>query len=338
MPRTTTRTALKSVTLDEVSFVGKGDNKGAHIMLLKSHPSHIVALGKSYAGDNKEAILKHWAEKEVGKVDGVLKEESVAMFNDLLTEKTIRDKVWGMVWVLEDSIRAIMESESGEDKKALLETTVEQFKTAITGLTKNKGGANDVTELEKAQAELAKAQKALAALTKQVESLTKERDEAIAKQAPTPASVIKMEDLPEPVRKQMEAQEALLKSQQTSIEKMQDEAVSAQSITKASLIPSISADGVVVADVLKALQKKAPEEAASVFTLLKAADARIQAGGLFKEVGAGNVNNSGATAYEQLLAKAEELRKTETKLTKEQAFAKVFNSEHDLRKQYNAER
>ena len=93
------RTKLKGVKLGEVSFVGKGDNKGAHILLVKNHPNQIVSLGKEYKGRDRKELLKKWFEDDVNKEDGVFKEEEAEMFADLLADKTIRDQVWSMVWI-----------------------------------------------------------------------------------------------------------------------------------------------------------------------------------------------------------------------------------------------
>lgn len=59
--------------------------------------------------------------------------------------------------------------------------------------------------------------------------------------------------------------------------------------------------------------------------VVKALTAQVKAAGLFKELGDGRDGGSGSTkAYDELMTKAELLRKTETGLTKEQAFAKVY--------------
>lgn len=52
---------------------------------------------------------------------------------------------------------------------------------------------------------------------------------------------------------------------------------------------------------------------------------------IFKEFGAGGGDGTGATAYDQLVVKATELRKTEPKLTPEQAFAKVYTDPANAR-------
>ena len=57
---------------------------------------------------------------------------------------------------------------------------------------------------------------------------------------------------------------------------------------------------------------------------LKAADAAIAEGDLFKEIGRGESPDAGGSNLAKLNAKAEELRKADPKLTSEQAFAKAL--------------
>jgi hypothetical protein len=341
--RTSTRTSkvarLSDIALNEISFVGKGDNKGAHILLLKGHPNPIVALGKEYKGKDKKDVLVKWLEEDKSKADGIFKDEEVAeMFADLLQDKTIRDQIWSMVWMLEDSICSIMCDETGTNKGDLIQTTVDQFKTAVMALTKSKGGKKGMDPkelLEKLQKEFDELKGKYDTLTKTVEELTKEKEELV-KQIPKAESVIKMEDLPEPVRKQMEENAVTIKKQADDIAKIQEEGLITECIAKAAELPSISAEGVVVADVLKEVKKVSKEVFDKICLLLKAADARIKEGGLFTEVGKSG-GSTGATAYDQIVAKAAELRKTMTELTKEQAFDRVYKSDDDLRAAYIAE-
>lgn len=66
---------------------------------------------------------------------------------------------------------------------------------------------------------------------------------------------------------------------------------------------------------------KAPIEA--MVKQLAAANAQAREAGIFKELG-GTGNDNGATPHDELMAKAHELRKSDPKLTIEQAYAKVY--------------
>lgn len=68
--------------------------------------------------------------------------------------------------------------------------------------------------------------------------------------------------------------------------------------------------------------------------------AQADTGALFQTFGkSGTTDAANGNAYSTLMAKAEELRKTETKLSKEQAFAKVYTdpANAQLKKQYESE-
>jgi hypothetical protein len=64
--------------------------------------------------------------------------------------------------------------------------------------------------------------------------------------------------------------------------------------------------------------------------MLGEATAAAREAGIFKEFGT-RVEGAGGTAMDQLLAKAEELRKAEPKLTREQAFEKVYSDPDNVR-------
>lgn len=73
--------------------------------------------------------------------------------------------------------------------------------------------------------------------------------------------------------------------------------------------------------------------------LLKGMAEQIRTGKVFVELGNNRSGNGAGTAYDALMAKAQELRKTETKLTIEQAFAKVYedSANSDLVQKHKSE-
>jgi hypothetical protein len=77
-----------------------------------------------------------------------------------------------------------------------------------------------------------------------------------------------------------------------------------------------------------------------ILDVVKALTAQVKAAGLFKELGDGRDNGGkGNSAYDDLMIKAEEMRKKDTGLSKEQAFAKVYAdpANADLAKRERAE-
>lgn len=90
-----------------------------------------------------------------------------------------------------------------------------------------------------------------------------------------------------------------------------------------------------IADVLFKAYQAGKEYGEKLEALFRAAHERIARGELFREIGG---NGSGSTQAEaKLMAKAEEIRKADPKLTKEQAFAKACEENPDLYLEYRRE-
>lgn len=330
------RTILRGVKLNEVSLVGKGDNPEAHILLLKNHPNVILSKSEKYRGADKAKLLKEWYEEKVSK--GLIQKEDdeAVLFDELINNKELRDKIWSMVWMLEDSMSSILCDDTVEDKKAMISQSIEQFKTAVSEIAK--GGSEMPEELKKAQEALAAAQKQVDELTKQNEALTGEVETLKSEKSVLSEEVekLKKEDgedpiykgLPEPVVKKMKEQEA-------AIAKMQDDNLTQSCITKAATVPAVgSAEE--IGSLLKEVSKKDSTLADKIFDVLKVADERIKKGGLFKELGVGG-DNDNSTAIDKINALAKEYQK-ENNVTFEKAFDHVYSTNSELRKAYQAER
>lgn len=96
------------------------------------------------------------------------------------------------------------------------------------------------------------------------------------------------------------------------------------------------------ADGAEVLQKARSGDKAAVEKLedaLKAANAALKESGLFKELGSAK-GSDGASAYDQLVGKADELRKANPKLSPDQAFSKAYEdpANADLVKQHKIEK
>ena len=138
----------------------------------------------------------------------------------------------------------------------------------------------------------------------------------------------------EEVRKQFETQEVELKKQAEMIAKMADDRLEKEWISKAGDVLLVG-EADEVGKLLKSVAETSPEIAESLMTLLKAANARIEKGNLFKELGVGGeVDDDSALA--ELNKKAHDLAKDKD-MTFEKAFAHVYRKEHKLRKQYQLE-
>lgn len=330
---------LRGVRLNEISFVGKGDNPEANVLLLKMKQepdASIVHAGKECKGKKQEAALKKWLEENAGLVK---KDDGDALtFEDIQNDKMLRDQVWGMCWTLEDSLGSILRDDSVTDKTAMIQQSIDQFKAAITAITK--GEKTMDVELKKAQDELKAEQEKTAALEKQVETVTKEnealkasvagKDEEIAKLKKPEGEDDIYKGLPEGVVKKM-------KEDSATIAKMQDNELTREYVGKAASVSLVGPTDT-VGDLLKSIAKTDPALADKVYEIFKTANERIKEGDLLKESGKDDKGATGTTAHEKILAKAEELRKSRPELTIEKAYTEIFDTDAELRKQYETER
>lgn len=333
---------LRNVKLNEISFVGKGDNPEADVVLLKMRPKGdgSILKGKDESVEVQNSALEKWMN---GNRSLLTKDDGEAMtFEELANDRELRDKLWQMCYMLEDSLSSITHDDSVTDKASLIQTSIEQFKTAVTNLTKGeetmdaklkKELEDKVTELEKSNAELTATVETLKA-----DATCPECGASIKKGSCEKGcgKVKKSDDediykgLPEGIVKKM-------KEDSTTIAKMQDESLTREFVAKAAEVTLVGkAD--VVGDVLKSIAKHSTVLANQVLDLFKTASARIAEGDLLKEAGSSNSGSTTVTAYDKIVAKAVELRKACPELSEAKAFTKVYDSDEELRTAYLKER
>jgi hypothetical protein len=126
----------------------------------------------------------------------------------------------------------------------------------------------------------------------------------------------KRDDLPEDVRKKLDEHDELKKRLAALEDGKALEGFKKQAIEAG--LPE--ADG----ETLQKAYRGDKSAVDKIVDVVKALTAQVKAAGLFKEVGDRRTGGAVITAYDELVGKADELRKTETSLTKEQAFAKVY--------------
>jgi hypothetical protein len=263
---------------------------------------------------------------------------------------------------LSESVASILTSKTA-DKGALLEKTFDQFsdhlgsevsKALAAGSASTSEMELDMNPIKKAlglpdsatdaevQAAIAKALAAAKEATDAVAKLTS--DLAIAKASMSDdetkyhdalktdgekeafrkmskgertTAMAKRDELPEHIRKQLAEADELRKRVAALEDKDATDAISKR-----------LADIGIAADQVETVKKAYTGDKGAVdklIDLVKAAYAQVKAAGLFKEIGDGRDNGGKSnSAYDELVVKADELRKTETSLTKEQAFAKVY--------------
>ena len=114
---------------------------------------------------------------------------------------------------------------------------------------------------------------------------------------------------------------------------LHEEKETAKWVEKAAPLSAVAKEA---GPVLRRIASFDPDLAEGVFKMLMQMDAVAKEAGLFKEHGTAGIP-SGDTAYSRLNAKADELRKSEPKLTKQQAFAKAWDMNPDLVAEYKKE-
>lgn len=328
---------LRSVKLDEISFVGKGDNPEAHVLLLKmkKDPTEvsISKCPKVYDNDeSKEELLIKWFNNSK-----IFKEDEALSFNEILQDRSLRDKIWDLVWMLEESLGSIIRDSSLADKTGMIQESIDQFKGAVTEIAK--GETNMDVKLKKEMDDkIAKLEEEKAQLVKEKEALEKacsEKDKALEEAKTKVVAKEKEEEdiykgLPEAVVKEIESNRA-------RIAKMEDDNLTREYVGKAAEV-SLVGKSDEIGDILKSIAKSAPAMADKVLDIFKTCQARLKEGGLLKEFGKEDNSGSETSAYEKIVAKAAELRKSNPALSEAQAFTKVYDADSALREQYNKER
>lgn len=199
---------------------------------------------------------------------------------------------------------------------------------------------NPMTQPSAEQVTLAKS---LEDQIQELEKSLKARDEEIAN---LKATVAKSEADPEPVdiwkgvsaevRKQFEAvnkradESDRRASEAEAIAKRErDERLTREYIAKAEQFKALPVNPPEFGVVLKGLFEKAPEEAAKVSEILKAADAQLEKSGIFKEIGSA-ASGENLTAYQQLQGIAKRLVESGEAKSMAEAIGKAAATNHDL--------
>lgn len=174
------------------------------------------------------------------------------------------------------------------------------------------------------------------------EAVVKEVEDALAK-AEEKAEIEKA-DLPPAVKAALEKAEEERKEAANKAEEAQklakeerDTRLNKEFIAKAEEFKGLTVKAEDFGPVLKSASEKLEKgEYEALETLLKAADEQIVKGELFKEAGA-NGSHTPTDAFQEATKKAEEIRKSDSSLSAEQALEKAFEADPALQERYLAE-
>lgn len=174
----------------------------------------------------------------------------------------------------------------------------------------------------------------LAAQIEKAEADLAEKDERIAKMQPTDPEAAEKEMLSKAdpaLRSLIEKQQAAVKEAQEVAKAERDARLDREFLAKAETLPMIAEDKTALGGLLRRISEAlSAEDAAAVEKTLKAANEAISKSNLFAEFGSGGGETTISKSVE---AKAEEIRKADPSLTREQAIAKAYDEDPSLLQQ-----
>jgi uncharacterized membrane protein len=306
---------------------------------------------------------------EDGKVDKHFGEQTTKSesFVDVLSDKKNEAKydqvcgeIWDYIWALEKAIESIIRDETNPNREALIRGSIDQFQASVeTAMPNWLSGNRTIQKIGRKIAgdrlqRLKDAHGCLAAIIQEAEKEEEGDPNMKINKSALPADVvayiedlekkaggtetppiddINKAELPEPVRKRLED----LESKVAKAEKEADERKTVEYVAKAEKLGLPGVEAAEMGKVLKSLSEKDPEAYATVEKALTASAAAIAKSATFEEIGKSGSDNTG-DAYAQIVAKANDIRKSDPSLTQSQAIAKAFNENPELAKRYAEER
>jgi predicted RNase H-like HicB family nuclease len=301
---------LRNIVLDEVSLVDRPANPGAEVLLTKAEAP---PQGGWIANLWKRAFPADGVTKYVSFDAAYSEGETKERANEMLEE------VQECCMALQDSIRSILEDDEISDRGAALDETFAQFQDAIQGLT-TEAMEKAFTASAAPDADATAVDTATPVVEETAMNTETKTTEAVSK-AEAPA-------LPEDViRKLAEAED--LRKRVDALEDEREAAIFAKRAADLGLSPNL-------AHPLRVVRKADPAAADTIEAAFKALTAQVNASSLFGELGTSGATGA-ATALDELMAKAADIRKAAPALTEAQAFDKASMDYPELMKRHRQE-
>lgn len=332
---TTPTVELVDLEVLEGSPVDKGDN-----------PPAVISFWKG-AGlmDRMKAVWARMTKGSAEKMyDGPHTEmEQPRTVGQILAMKEFAEAFYALKGAFAQSVSSIMEMAPAEQMGSMLTQTVAEFNERASALAASIEGTQksaDLTGLLKSLEGAVGDQEAFAQAVEKLEGF-EPMEKAMAEQKPvtpetpavTPASevtaptaeVIKAQQELAEVTKRLADAEKVAADAKSQVAKMEDERVAKEFLEKADKldVPGLTKDE--VAKSLKTTHLASAEAGATLERAYAAMAAQVKKNDqITKSIGsAGNPADNQLTAHGQLVMKADELRKQDPKLTKEQAFVRA---------------
>lgn len=198
---------------------------------------------------------------------------------------------------------------------------------------------------EKAEKELAEKDARVAELEAAAEAAAKAKADESGETLDPVAKALADDTLPESVKAALKAQKADLDANRERAEKAEADAkverdarIDASFVAKAAEFEQLPTEADKFGPVLRAAaEAMTTEQFDELERVLRAADAQLEASAMFSELGSGGSAAVATSAFAQLEKEAEEIRKADTSLTKEQAIDKASQMRPDLVAAHRAE-
>lgn len=143
---------------------------------------------------------------------------------------------------------------------------------------------------------------------------------------------IDMEAVPAEMKESVEKLFKQMTDAQALIKKAEDDKLTAEYIEKAKALKNIAQKPEEFGIILKQITQAAPEQAKTLYEILKAADASLSKAGLFAEIGTSG-NGEATTAWGKIEKSAEAMA-TKEKITKAEAVSRIMEENPQLYNDY----
>lgn len=313
-------TKLSDMQIDEISLVDDPANGEARVLIVKA--------------------------KNPPKMDDEDEDDEEMMDDE--SAKTPKKKGYGSEY-MKKFREALEDAELDDEQKDAVAKAAEALAEAISGTTTASAAKEKTMDLEALSKALGEAEAKLVALEKrsdeaeaalaEAQDVIKQKDAELAevkKSAGTNDEEEILKSLPESVRKRLEESERQAKEASDAIAKMKAETEEKDAIAKAKALGVGDAEKVGPMLMRVAKGTTTDEDAKFLESLLKGVGEIAGKSALFKSLGSASAEEG--NPEQQMQAKADEIKKANPKLSKEQAYAEAVQQNPHLYNDYVAKR
>lgn len=338
---------LVNMKINEVSVVDKAANGKKFLIIKRDGEETAAPEGGEKINESLLSKLKTFAKGLLATDEtksSVVDFDTAMSISQKQQEDWAKDsKLYDGIWALRDSIDSISDDENIIDKQLPVLLSMNQFFNYLVENNILKAGkkiSNErmtaLTDMHKKLGELLAGAGDNNKEDKKLEKDTKDHvtgcmcEGCITKRA----NVVKTAELPVDIQKRLDTLEKRNKDLEADIKKQNDEVQNKEFITKAASFSNIGIDANELGPILKSMAEFNPEGYKKLEATLAAANAQIEKGQLFAEVGADGVGETEITKRVDAMAK--EIQKRDG-CTIEKARTLVYQENKELYAQHQKE-